>query len=157
MGVSSLLSSFSRYELFRLIPYLWTYANTCPFSIQLLRKIYIASQPSGSSPTISDYMQVFFKRMEVFVTIKKWLTVGGGAQDILDGVQLYSAVWSFLEYMTCSLMRMPGGQGLSLLHVHSLFSSFFSLSSFFLWLWLHFNPCIPGYTIASVEDCIAVK
>ena len=42
-------------------------------------------------------MQVFSKRTEVFVTIKEWLTIGGGAQDILDDVQLYNAVWSFLE------------------------------------------------------------
>ena len=67
------------------------------FYIQLLRKIYITSQPSGSSPTISDYMQVFSKRTEVFDTIKEWLTIGGGAQDILDDAQLYSAIGSFLE------------------------------------------------------------
>jgi len=94
LGVSSLLSSFSGYEL---IQYLCIYANTFPFSIQLLRKIYITSQPSGSSPMISDYMQMFSKWTEVFVTIKEWLTISGGAQDILDDAQLYSAVWSFLE------------------------------------------------------------
>jgi len=62
-----------------------------------LRKIFITSQPSGSSPTISDYIQVFTKRTEVFVTIKEWLTIGGGAQDILDDAQLYNTVWTFLE------------------------------------------------------------
>jgi hypothetical protein len=97
LGVSSLLSSFLRYELFRLIQYLCIYANTFPFSIRLLHKIYITSQPSGSSPMLSDYMQVFSKRTEVFITIKEWLTIGGGAQDILDDAQLYSAIWSFLE------------------------------------------------------------
>jgi BRCT domain type II-containing protein len=37
------------------------------------------------------------KRSEVLVTIKEWLTIGGGAQDILDDVQLYNAVRAFLE------------------------------------------------------------
>lgn len=37
------------------------------------------------------------KRNEVLVTIKEWLTIGGGAQDILDDVQLYNAVHAFLE------------------------------------------------------------
>jgi len=64
---------------------------------QLLRKTYITSQPPGPSPTVSDYIQVFNRRNEVFVTINEWLTIGGGAQDILDDVQLYNAVWSFLD------------------------------------------------------------
>ena len=31
------------------------------------------------------------------VTIQEWLTIGGGAQDILDDVQLFNAIQSFLE------------------------------------------------------------
>ena len=46
---------------------------------------------------ISDYVQLFSKWTEVFVMIKEWLTIDGGAQDILDDAQLYNAIWSFLE------------------------------------------------------------
>ena len=53
--------------------------------------MYITSQPSGSSPTISNYMQVFSKWTEVFIMIKE-LTIRGSAQDILDDMQLYSIV-----------------------------------------------------------------
>jgi GTPase-activating protein BEM2 len=34
------------------------------------------------------------------VTIQEWLTIGGGAQDILDDVQLFNTVQSFLETQT---------------------------------------------------------
>ncbi|KAF8951373.1 hypothetical protein BDZ97DRAFT_1932432 [Flammula alnicola] len=64
---------------------------------ELLRKIYITSQPSGSSPSISDYLLVASKRNEVLSTVTEWLTIGGGAQDILDDAQLYNAVWAFLD------------------------------------------------------------
>ncbi|KAF4620517.1 hypothetical protein D9613_001123 [Agrocybe pediades] len=64
---------------------------------ELLRKIYISSQPSGSSPTISEYIQVINKRIEVLETIREWITVGGGAQDILDDADLYKAVDHFLQ------------------------------------------------------------
>jgi len=37
------------------------------------------------------------KRTEVLVTIKEWLTIGGGAQDALDDPQLFSAIQAFFE------------------------------------------------------------
>ncbi|KAF9476860.1 hypothetical protein BDN70DRAFT_811544 [Pholiota conissans] len=64
---------------------------------ELLRKNYITSQPMGASPTIADYLLVVDKRNEVLLAMNEWLTIGGGAQDILDDEQLYSAVNSFLE------------------------------------------------------------
>ncbi|PPQ71599.1 hypothetical protein CVT24_006459 [Panaeolus cyanescens] len=64
---------------------------------ELLRKIFITSQPSGSSPSVDDYQQSVSKRTEVLWTIKEWLTFGGGAQDVLDDAQLYNAIQTFLE------------------------------------------------------------
>ncbi|KAF8161574.1 hypothetical protein B0H34DRAFT_701542 [Crassisporium funariophilum] len=64
---------------------------------ELLRKIFITAQPAGPSPPVSEYLHVANTRNEVLVAMKEWLTIGGGAQDILDDVQLFNAVQSFLE------------------------------------------------------------
>jgi hypothetical protein len=63
---------------------------------QLLRKIYI-SPPPGSSATPTDLYHLAKKRTEVLVTIKEWLTIGGGAQDALDDPQLFNAIQAFFE------------------------------------------------------------
>jgi GTPase-activating protein BEM2 len=65
-----------------------------------LRKIYFTAQPAGSSPSVSDHLLVARTRNEVLVTIQDWLTIGGGAQDILDDVQLFNAIQSFFENQT---------------------------------------------------------
>ena len=71
------------------------------FFTQLLRKIYSTPKSSGPSPTGSDYhLLVARTRNEVLVTMQEWLTIGGGAQDILDDVQLFNTVQSFLETET---------------------------------------------------------
>ena len=62
-----------------------------------MRKIYSSAQSAGSSPSASDHLLVARTRNEVLVTIQEWLTIGGGAQDILDDVQLFNATQSFLE------------------------------------------------------------
>jgi hypothetical protein len=67
---------------------------------QLLRKIYSNTQPAGSWPSAFDHLHVARTRNEVLVTIQEWLTIGGGAQDILDDVQLFNTVQSFLEIQT---------------------------------------------------------
>ncbi|KAF8058629.1 rho GTPase activating protein 22 [Lyophyllum atratum] len=64
---------------------------------ELLRKLYITSQPFGSSPPVGEYVHVATTRTEVLDTIKEWLTIGGGAQDVLDDTQLFLAVRSFLD------------------------------------------------------------
>ncbi|TFK68485.1 hypothetical protein BDN72DRAFT_679331 [Pluteus cervinus] len=64
---------------------------------ELLRKLYITSQPPGASPSIAEYLHVVGRRFEVLGTIKEWVTVGGGAQDILDDAALYDAVRAFLD------------------------------------------------------------
>ena len=65
-----------------------------------MRKIYSSAQPAGPPPSASDHLLVARTRNEVLVTIQEWLTIGGGAQDILDDVQLFNAVQSFLETQT---------------------------------------------------------
>ena len=64
-----------------------------------MRKIYSAAQPAGSTPSASDLL-VARTRNEVLVTMQEWLTIGGGAQDILDDVQLFNTIRSFLETET---------------------------------------------------------
>ena len=54
-------------------------------------------QPVGSSPSVTEYLYVANARSEVLETIKEWLTLGGGAQDILDDPQLFNAIRSFLN------------------------------------------------------------
>ncbi|TFK45164.1 hypothetical protein BDQ12DRAFT_50569 [Crucibulum laeve] len=63
---------------------------------ELLRKQYITIQAVGSSPSCSEYHTVANSRVAVLETMKEWITIGGGAQDILDDLQLYNAVRSFL-------------------------------------------------------------
>lgn len=61
-----------------------------------MRKIYSTAQPAGSPPPASEHL-VTRIRNEVLITIQEWLTIGGGAQDILDDVQLFNAIQTFLE------------------------------------------------------------
>ena len=58
--------------------------------------MYIMVQPSGSSPSVADYLEVLASRTRVLELISDWLTIGGGAQDVLDDQQLYIALSSFL-------------------------------------------------------------
>ena len=64
---------------------------------QALRKNYITSQPPSSSPSVGDYIHVANQRGQVLGTIQEWLATGGGAQDVLDDPQLYSAIRAFLD------------------------------------------------------------
>ncbi|KAF6752251.1 rho GTPase activating protein 22 [Ephemerocybe angulata] len=67
---------------------------------ELLRKLYITSQPAGSSPQVEEYLNVASRRNEVLATMKEWVSTGGGAQDLLDDVQLYTSLQSFLDSPT---------------------------------------------------------
>ncbi|KAG5636991.1 hypothetical protein H0H81_006167 [Sphagnurus paluster] len=64
---------------------------------ELLRKLYITSQPFGSSPPVGEYLDVTTARTEILNTMKEWLTLGGGAQDVLDDAHLFHAFQSFLD------------------------------------------------------------
>ncbi|KAF8994802.1 hypothetical protein BDQ17DRAFT_1366382 [Cyathus striatus] len=64
---------------------------------ELLRKLYITTQPSGSVPPIPEYLKVMTSRIEVLETMKEWLMSGAGAQDVLDDPQLFTAVRTFLD------------------------------------------------------------
>lgn len=59
--------------------------------------MYITAQPSGSSPSVTDYLDVLASRTRVLELISDWLTAGGGAQDVLDDPQLYTALRNFLN------------------------------------------------------------
>jgi hypothetical protein len=59
--------------------------------------MYITSQPPSSGQTVDDYLNVATSRRQVLGTIREWLSIGGGAQDILDDAQLYSAIRIFLD------------------------------------------------------------
>ncbi|KAJ3722154.1 rho GTPase activating protein 22 [Lentinula guzmanii] len=64
---------------------------------ELLRKIYIKSQPVGSSPLPDQYLAVISSKSRVLDTLKLWLTKGGGAQDVLDDSQLLQALRTFFS------------------------------------------------------------
>ncbi|KAM6502914.1 rho GTPase activating protein 22 [Amanita muscaria] len=71
-----------------------------PLSLfEQLRKMYITSQPPGSAQTVTvdDYLQIATSRSQVLDAIREWLSIGGGAQDILDDAQLYCAIRTFLD------------------------------------------------------------
>lgn len=59
--------------------------------------MYITTQPAGSSPSVTDYLEVLASRTRVLELVSDWLTAGGGAQDVLDEPQLYTAVKNFLN------------------------------------------------------------
>lgn len=62
--------------------------------------MYIKSVPQGSPPPISEYLHVARARSEVMETMKEWISAGGGAQDILDDLQLLHAMQAFLNGAT---------------------------------------------------------
>src|SRR5580658_5264747 len=68
--------------------------------MQLLQKLYLRSQPQSSSPSVHEYLTTARDRSEILGTIKEWLCTGGGAQDALNDIHLYSAISSFLGSST---------------------------------------------------------
>ncbi|KAJ3831708.1 hypothetical protein F5878DRAFT_667275 [Lentinula raphanica] len=62
---------------------------------ELIRKIYIKSQPVGSPPLPDQYLTAIASRSRVLDALKLWLTKGGGAQDVLDDSQLLHAFQTF--------------------------------------------------------------
>ncbi|RXW25664.1 hypothetical protein EST38_g130 [Candolleomyces aberdarensis] len=67
---------------------------------ELLRKLYITSQPAGSSPPVEEYLSVATRRNQVLSTMREWIASGGGAQDLLDDTQLFNSVQAFLDSST---------------------------------------------------------
>ncbi|KAJ7339081.1 rho GTPase activating protein 22 [Mycena albidolilacea] len=67
---------------------------------ELLRKMYMQTRPKGTVPTVAELLYVAGSRTEVLDALQDWLTRGGGAQDMLDDPQLYTAVCSFLDTPT---------------------------------------------------------
>jgi hypothetical protein len=67
------------------------------FLVQLLRKLYVNSQPRDCSPSVPEYISLIAARSEVLAIIKEWFNTGGGAQDALDDPQLCNTVQSFLD------------------------------------------------------------
>lgn len=59
--------------------------------------MYVTLQPAGPLPSVMEYLYVANARTEVLETVKEWLTVGGGAQDVLDDAQLFGALRLFLD------------------------------------------------------------
>ncbi|KAJ7641022.1 rho GTPase activating protein 22 [Roridomyces roridus] len=64
---------------------------------ELLRKMYLQTRPRGAVPSVAEFLYVAGSRTEVLDTIETWIIRGGGAQDMLDDSQLFSAVRAFLK------------------------------------------------------------
>lgn len=60
--------------------------------------MYIKQNPLPTS--IGDYISLINGRSEVLETLKEWVSIGGGAQDILDDKDLFQAVQVFLNSPT---------------------------------------------------------
>ncbi|KAK7013752.1 Rho GTPase activating protein 22 [Favolaschia claudopus] len=64
---------------------------------ELLRKMYLQIRPRGAVPSVAELLYIAGSRTEVLERIADWLTHGGGAQDVLDDLQLHGAVLGFLN------------------------------------------------------------
>ncbi|KAF8124652.1 hypothetical protein K438DRAFT_2154213 [Mycena galopus ATCC 62051] len=67
---------------------------------ELLRKMYVQTRPRGAVPSVAELLYVAGNRTEILDVIRDWLTRGGGASDMLDDPQLYTAVHSFIDSST---------------------------------------------------------
>jgi GTPase-activating protein BEM2 len=66
-------------------------------SQQLLRKVYLKTQTPANAASVEDYVKCISSRTAVLETLRTWLSKGGGAQDMLDDVQLLQALRTFLD------------------------------------------------------------
>ncbi|KAF5354352.1 hypothetical protein D9758_010729 [Tetrapyrgos nigripes] len=64
---------------------------------ELLRKVYLRVQTPSTAISVEDYLKCISSRTAVLETLKTWLSKGGGAQDMLDDVQLLQALRTFLD------------------------------------------------------------
>ncbi|THH29042.1 hypothetical protein EUX98_g5142 [Antrodiella citrinella] len=99
---------------------------------ELLRKRYMQSQPKVQTQSVaSDLASMVRVRLEVLETINKWIVSGGGAQDALDDVQLYTNLHTFLSQpaeLPASANETALPRGIAVLedtrnHLLSLFSA----------------------------------
>ncbi|KDQ56347.1 hypothetical protein JAAARDRAFT_36524 [Jaapia argillacea MUCL 33604] len=63
---------------------------------ELLLKRYFSANTKGDLGSIPNALRMIQTRSELLETIKDWFESGGGAQDILDDLQLYTGMRSFL-------------------------------------------------------------
>lgn len=73
--------------------------------------MYIQTQPRGPVPSVAEYLYVAGSRTEVLESIKDWLTIGGGAQDMLDDVHLFTAARTFLDSPVDHVMLQSANAG----------------------------------------------
>ncbi|KZT03884.1 uncharacterized protein LAESUDRAFT_728564 [Laetiporus sulphureus 93-53] len=71
---------------------------------ELLRKRYFSARLS-QSPTVREVNDVVRRRSEILETMNEWINRGGGAQDVLDDLQLHSSFESFLAHCTEELWQ----------------------------------------------------
>lgn len=70
------------------------------YFFQLLRKQYLTKSTTRTSISSLDLIQAIRSRLNVIETMNDWIQKGGGAQDALDDVELFTAVSSFLSDST---------------------------------------------------------
>ncbi|CAL1711692.1 unnamed protein product [Somion occarium] len=64
---------------------------------ELLRKRYLAAGVNAETPCADDISLIVRTRSQIFDTMTRWVTSGGGAQDALDDSALYSSIMEFLR------------------------------------------------------------
>lgn len=65
-----------------------------------MRKRFLAGGVNHESPSFENISSIVRTRSQIFDTMTKWITQGGGAQDALDDPALYAAVLDFLKRPT---------------------------------------------------------
>ncbi|KAG8910322.1 rho GTPase-activating protein, partial [Tulasnella sp. 408] len=114
-GFRSFVTPLVLFELLRK-RFVGGHATSDPLAAALKRD----SSPSGESTESPATTQL---RLDVLSTLSYWFTVGGGAQDILDDLELYQSVQAFLN------SDLPGTSPDVLSVRKSLLETFVSLTS----------------------------
>ena len=79
------------------------YYTDVPF--QLMQKRYIGPRSPRQSLSVQDCLGLIHKRSQVIDVMGEWIFQGGGAQDVLDDVQLFNTVSSFLRTPSNHLLQ----------------------------------------------------
>lgn len=70
-----------------------------------MQKRYTGSRSPRQSLTVQECLDLTRKRSQVIDVMGEWMLQGGGAQDVLDDVQLFNTVRSFLSNPSNHLLQ----------------------------------------------------
>ena len=83
--------------------YFSIYYIDAPF--QLMQKRYTGPRSPRQSLSVQECLDFIHRRSQVIDVMGEWMFQGGGAQDVLDDVQLFNTVYSFLNTPSNHLLQ----------------------------------------------------